>query len=278
MRYRTLGRTGWSVGEVGCGTYRSFDIPDGGDGVLALMRANVRCGVNFFDSAPMYGHTEANIAYACARLRPVDIGDTLPPIRIAKKVEQIERSAALQQFETSRRVLGRIDLVQVHNMVGWRVVLPLLAELKADGRVFAVGVTQRDEAAFEEVEAAMHTGLVDTIQVPFNLKQRAAERRLLPLARELAIGVLVMTPICPLFARDALLARLHGLDFRTLTAFNVVDGGGACLKYVISKHPGVVVLPATSRPERVASNVAVSDAPPFPPEIIRDLERRVESS
>lgn len=156
-------------------------------------------------------------------------------------------------------------------------MLPLLAELKAEGRIEAVGVTQRDPGAFDEVETAMRSGLVDTVQVPCNVLQRQAERRLLPLASDLGIGVLVMTPICPLFDRRALLARLTDVDLAPLKPFNVVDVGSACLKYVISKHPGVVLLPATGRVERVVSNAAVSDAPPFPPEVIAELERRFES-
>jgi len=278
MRYQALGRLGWRVGEIGCGTYRTFDIPNGFDAVLGLMRTGLGCGVNFFDSAPMYGHTEANIGHALSRLAGADGPLGSPPIRIGKKVEQEDREAALRQFEASLPILGRIDLLQIHNMVGWRVVLPLLAELKAEGRIAAVGVTQRDHTGFEEVEVAMRTGLVDTIQVPYNLMQREAEARLLPLARDLGVGVLVMTPICPLFERDALLKRLQGVKLEALTIFNVGDFGGVCLKYVISKHPGVMVLPATGRVERVISNAAVSDAPAFPPELIRELETSVESA
>jgi aryl-alcohol dehydrogenase-like predicted oxidoreductase len=279
MRYRILGRTGWRVGEIGCGTHRSFDLPGavGQEQVLTLMKASLGVGINLFDSAPMYGDTERNIGAALATLAAEDPRPGTPAIRIAKKVEQRDRRAARQQFEASRPVLRQIDLLQIHNMVGWRVVLPLLAELKAEGLIGATGVTQRDSAGFDEVETAMRTGLIDVIQIPYNLLQRDAEHRLLPLAHDLGLGVLAMTPISPLGGRDALLARLEGLDLEPLRPFGVADYGTVCLKYLVSKSPGVVLLPATGRPARVTSNAAVSDSPPFPSEVLRALEQRVSA-
>ncbi len=218
MEYRTLGRTGWRVAEISCGTYRTFDAPGeaGKARVLELMRANVALGINLFDSAPMYGHSEANIGHAAPSLETTPGAGAArrpgaePPFSaatpvstlIATKVLQHDLAGARRQIENSFRVIGgRIDLLQIHNMAGWREVLPYLVELKAEGRIGATGITHYNPGAFGEIEAASKTGQADVIQIPYNMMEREVERRLLPLAREKGLGVLVMTPIRPMSRR-----------------------------------------------------------------------------
>ena len=104
--------------------------------------------------------------------------------------------------------------------------------------------------------------------------ERKVERRLLPLAREMNLGVLVMTPICPLFRRGTLLQRLKGFDLTPYRSFGINDPGSLCLMWLLSKDPALVLLPATSRLERVASNATVSGPPALPPELMRALEQR----
>lgn len=273
MEYRTLGRTGWRVSAVACGTYSTFDGagPRHQARVRDLMRTNLDQGVNLFDSAPMYGASEANIGAALTSLGP-----PAAEAFIATKVLQNDRAGAERQIAHSFKVIGgRIDLLQIHNMAGWRTVLPLLGELKAAGRIRATGVTDYRATAFGEIEAAMETGMADVVQLPYNLMEREAERRLLPLARERNIGVLVMTPICPLFRRGGLLQRLRGVDLAPYAEFGVRDAGGLCLKWLLSKVPEAILLPATSRAERVTGNAAVADTPPLPPDEIKRLERVV---
>ena len=257
IKLRVLGRTGCQVSEIACGTYKTFDLAGaaGQAKVAALMQANLAQGVNLFDSAPMYGLSEENIGHAVAsgRLKADALeADAGPPL-IATKVLQHDAAGARRQIAQSFEALGieanrgRIDLLQIHNMAGWRSVLPLLAELKAQGRIGATGVTHYDPGAFGEIEQAMRTGQADVIQIPWNLMERRVEQRLIPLARDLNLGVLVMTPICPLFSRSGLLAKLKGVDLSPWKALGVTDAGSLCLKYLLSKHPGAVLLPATSR-------------------------------
>ena len=272
MIERTLGRTGWSVGELGCGTYRSFD-QGGSSGLKAvakLVEANRGAGVNLFDTAPMYGRAEETLGHALHSAPPWPAG----PL-IASKVLQQGLAGARKQIEQSFRLLDRIDLLQIHNMAGWRAVLPYLVELKAAGRIAATGVTHYQPSAFGEIEAACKTGDVDVIQIPYNVMERQAERRLLPLAAEMNLGVLVMTPIEPIFARRELLSRLGAADLEPYREYGVTDGGSLCLKYLLSKNPDVVLIPATSRPARVASNAAVSGPPPIPPDLLARLEKQV---
>ena len=273
MQYRTLGRTGWQIAEISCGTYKTFDVPGpaGAGKVLELMRANLALGINLFDSAPMYGHSEANIGHGVGPLAAE--GRDASSYLIATKVLQHDLAGARRQIENSFEVIGgRIDLLQIHNMAGWREVLPYLAELKAQGRIRATGITHYDRSAFGVMEEALKTGLADMIQIPCNLVERQVEQRLLPLAREMNAGVLVMTPIRPMFRRTEILDRLGQLDLSEYEEFGVSDVGSLCLKYLLSKHPDMILIPATSRTSRVASNAAVSGAPPLPPEAITRLE------
>ena len=98
------------------------------------------------------------------------------------------------------------------------------------------------------------------------------EQRLIPLAKDLNLGVLVMTPICPLFSRAGQLAALQKVDLSPWKALGVTDAGSLCLKYLLTKHPTAVLLPATSRLERITSNAAVSGTPPLPLEDVKKLE------
>ena len=274
MKHRVLGRTGWNISEISCGTFRSFDIsaPEGPRRVAALMRANLDAGVNLFDSAPMYGHSEANIGAAL----PLLGGLEAPRGYIATKVLQSTRAAAQRQVADSfARIGGRMDLLQIHNMAGWREVLPWLGELREAGRIGAVGVTHYDPSAFGEMEQALRTGIPDVIQVPWNLREREVERRLIPLADELNLGVLVMTPMQPIFNRASLLRALAGLDLTPFRPHGIQDAGGLCLKWLLDRHPRAVPLPATSHAERVASNAAVSGTPPVPPELWARVEKHL---
>ena len=273
MKYRTLGRTGWQISEIACGTYQTFDVrgPVGRAQVLNLMRANLAEGVNLFDSAPMYGHSEANIGAALDEL-----DSAIPPSgrRIATKVLQRERAGARQQIDRSFSVIGgAIDLLQIHNMAGWQRVLPLLVELKEQGRIGAIGVTHYDPAGFGEMEQAMKTGQVDVIQIPYNLLERQVERRILPLARDLNLGILVMTPLRPLIRRADVTKLLEQVELTPCRAYGVSDSGALCLKWLLSIAPELILLPATSRTERVHSNAAITESPPLPPELLRQIDR-----
>jgi len=272
MQNRVLGRTGRQVSEISCGTYKTFDVAgsSGQAKVVKLMQANLELDINLFDSAPMYGQSESNIGQALGsgKLKEMD------KAWVATKLLQPDVAGAKQQIAHSFSVIGgRIDLLQIHNMAGWREILPYLAELKTQGKIRATGVTHYDPGAFGEIEAAMRTGLADVIQIPWNLMERTVEKRLIPLARDLNLGVLVMTPICPLFSRTGLLAKLQQVDLAPWRSLGVTDAGSLCLKYLLSKHVTAVLLPATSRLERVQSNAAVSGTPPLPADDLRKLEK-----
>lgn len=119
----------------------------------------------------------------------------------------------------------------------------------------------------------MRTGVFDTIQIPYNLGDREAAQEILPLAAELNIGVLVMTPLCPICDRSRLLNVVQQHDVSFLEPYGIRTAGQALLAYVLANQHVATLLPATSRLERVAENAAVGDMPVLPPEVVERLER-----
>ena len=268
MQYRTLGRTGIPVSTVGMGTWQSFDVR--GDRavqhVSQLVTEALGCGVNLFDTAPMYGAAEEVLGTVLDGRRE--------DVLIATKVLQSDAASARRQIEQSFRKLQTdvIDLMQIHNMAGWQKVTPVLEEYKARGKFRWIGITDYRTSMFPEMMRAMRTGVFDTIQIPYNVGDREAEREILPLAAELNIGVLVMTPLCPIFDRSRLLTVVRRHDVSFLEPYGIRTAGQALLAYVAANQHVSSLLPATSRLERVAENTAVGDLPLLPPDIARRVE------
>jgi aryl-alcohol dehydrogenase-like predicted oxidoreductase len=90
---------------------------------------------------------------------------------------------------------GRVDVMQIHNLVAWPSHLPMLEAARDRGLVGLIGGTRYSAAAFGELAEVMTTGRIDAIQVPYNPVQREVERTILPLAGELGLGVLLMRPL-----------------------------------------------------------------------------------
>jgi aryl-alcohol dehydrogenase-like predicted oxidoreductase len=148
----------------------------------------------------------------------------------------------------------------VHNLVAWPKRLDLLERLRDEGRVVAIGATHWSPSAFEELATVMRTGRLDAIQVPYHPREREVERKILPLAAELGLGVVVMTP----FAEGALTRRPpDARELEPLRGFGVTTWAQALLKWILSDPRCTVAIPATSRLGRTRENAAAGDAPWF---------------
>ena len=245
---------------VGLGTWNTFD----GDAAVAarVVDSSLDAGVQLFDTSPMYGRAEQTLARALARRRAV--------ASVATKIWTSSADMAKRQLAAQREWFGRLDIEQVHNLVAWREHLPWLERERAAGTVGGLGVTHYAESAFDELETALRTRRFDTVQLPLNPWERAAERRLLPLAAELDVAVIVMRPL----GGGALLRpppERSALD--RLRPFGVETWAGALLKWALSDSRVDVVIPATRDPARAASNAAAGSPPWFG----RDERAYVES-
>jgi diketogulonate reductase-like aldo/keto reductase len=151
---------------------------------------------------------------------------------------------------------GRVDLYQVHNLVGTRSALDLLES--CGDAVGVIGATHYSAGAFGELAQVMRSGRIGAIQIPYNPHQREVEREILPLAEELGLGVVVMRP----FGEGSLMRRPPSeSDLAPLAEFGVRTWAQALLKWVLSDPRCTVAIPASSRPERVAENAAAGEPP-----------------
>lgn len=247
---------------VGLGTWSTF----GGDRGLArdVVGAALDADVRVFDSSPMYGGAEASLGEALRERRE---SATVATKIWAQSVEEGRR-----QYEAQRRFFGRLELEQVHNLVAWEEHLPWLEAERAEGRIDRLGVTHYASSSFQELERALATGRFDAVQVPLNPLEREAEGRILPLAEERGIAVVVMEP----FGGSAapLLRHAPTQDaLEPLRAYGIETWPQALLAWVLADPRVDVVIPATSRPERVAENARAGKLPRLEPEARELIER-----
>jgi diketogulonate reductase-like aldo/keto reductase len=240
---------------VGLGTYRTFegDVARARDVVGAALTAGVRS----FDSSPMYGSAEESLGAALQGQRDGAI--------IATKIWTPSAEEGRHQYERQRGFFGRVEIEQVHNLVAWEEHLPWLEAERDAGNIDRIGVTHWSAGSFAELEQALGSGCFDTVQVPLNPDEREAERRLLPLAEELGIAVIVMRPLggtgAPLLRRAP-----SDDDLAPLAEFGVETWAQALLKWILSDPRVDLVIPATSRPERATENAAAGSPPWFGPD------------
>ena len=281
MEYRTLGRTGLKVSEIGLGTSQTFRIPASEDEDLCRRIVNEALdrGINFFDTAPSYGESEKTLGRVLAPRRAEAI--------IATKVGAPDAKTARESIERSFERLGvdTIDLMQIHSLKAWREVTPVIEEYRSKGRVRFIGLTTRDPSKHPQMMEAMRTGAYDTVQIMYSLAERTCTEELLPLATEMNIGVIILRALLGLLAPDILTTEagpesLHAANergaFDFIKPLGAATPGQALLKYVLA-HPAVsTIIPATSKVERIAENVAASGGEALPPEALRKLEALVD--
>jgi aryl-alcohol dehydrogenase-like predicted oxidoreductase len=166
-----------------------------------------------------YGRAEDVLAQALAGRRDEAI--------IATKIWTESASDGREQATHALSLFGRVEIYQVHNLVNWPAQLRLLERLKGEGKAIAVGATHYLPAAFDELADVMRTGRLDMIQLPYNPRLRDAERRVLPLAAELGLGVLIHSPL-----RFGVLSKR--LEKRELGEFGVRTVAQAVLKWIAS--------------------------------------------
>jgi aryl-alcohol dehydrogenase-like predicted oxidoreductase len=255
------------VPVIGMGTAsNTFDTPQLDDLRQEITTTALDMGATFMDSSPMYGNAERMLGQALAGRRDEAI--------IATKVWTADDDEAEQQIAASLAFFGgRVEVFQVHNLVEWPTRLDQLERRRAEGTVMLIGATEWQQTSFGELEKVMRTGRLDTIQIPYNPIQREVEARILPLAADLGLGVILMRP----FAAGGLAQRSPSpAELAPFAAFGAASWAQVLLKYGLSHPATTVSIPATSKPERMAENAAAGDGPPFGDDERRLVERLVE--
>jgi len=266
MNTRSIPSSREPLPVIGCGTYVGFDHAPGSPEYALLpgvLDALFAAGGRVLDTSPMYGRAEATT------------GELLEghPQRdqafLATKVWTRGREAGIQQMTESMRLLRteRIDLMQIHNLVDWRTHLATLRSWKEQGRVRYIGVTHYTASAYGDVEDVLRAEKLDFLQINYALDDQDAGRRLLPLAADRGVAVIVNRP----FGGGALLRRLRD---RPLPAWageiGCASWAQVLLKFVLS-HPAVhCAIPGTRRGEHMAENAAAGTGIAPPPAFWRD--------
>jgi diketogulonate reductase-like aldo/keto reductase len=251
---RRIPSTGEALPVVGLGSWITFNVGDdrvARDNCAAVMRAFFEAGGRLIDSSPMYGSSQAVIGYGLSRLRSASM------VFSADKVWTASDRAGPRQLDESRRRWGvsRFDLVQVHNLVNWEHHLPALLAMKAAGQIRYVGVTTSEGRRHAQVEQLLRSQPLDFVQVTYNVLDREVEARILPIARERGIAVIINRP----FREGAL---IRAVERHALPAWardiECANWAQFLLKFIVS-HPAVTcAIPATSNVAHVRENMGAA--------------------
>jgi len=249
---RAVPSTGTAIPAVGLGTWQTFDVgtSDAERAPLAaVLKGFVEAGGAVVDTSPMYGRSEATVGALSAEL---EVGDRLFH---ATKVWTKGKQAGIEQMERSfdRMRVERMDLMQVHNLVDVERHLSTLADWKTAGRVRYVGVTHYTVEAYPALEKALLAHELDFVQLNHSVATREAERRLLPLAADRGVAVLVNRP----YEGGDLFRGVRGTPVPEWAhEFGAKTWGQCFLKWILADPRVTCVIPATSNPEHLSDNMA----------------------
>ncbi len=262
MHTRAIPSCGAALPVIGCGTWIGFDV--GARPADLPQRASVLAelfgaGGRVIDSSPMYGSAQQVVGEL------LQAGGSRPRAFLATKVWTSGKRAGIAQMERSTALLrtSHIDLLQVHNLVDWRVHLETLRAWKAEGRISFIGVTHYTESAHAELEQVLRSVPLDFVQFNYSIAARNAEKRLLPLAAELGVAVLVNLP----FGGGSELRALRGQPLPAWAAeIGCASWNQVLLKFVLAQPAVTCVIPGTSNPAHMKDNAAAGSGQLPPPE------------
>jgi diketogulonate reductase-like aldo/keto reductase len=251
---RPIPSSGEALPVIGLGSWITFNVGDdvaARDGCTGVMRAFFGAGGRMIDSSPMYGSSQKVIGYGLGKLNQPS------GLFSADKVWISPGSRGPGQIAASRRYWGvpRFDLLQVHNLLSWEEHLRTLFAMKAAGEVRYVGITTSEGRRHRDVERIMRMQPLDFVQVTYNILDREVEDRILPLARERGIGVIVNRP----FREGELTRRMARHPLPAWAAeIDCANWAQVLLKFIVS-HPAVTcAIPATTRVDHVRENMGAA--------------------
>ena len=235
---------------VGLGTYESFDVDDGPELAQAkeTLRLFATSGGSLVDSSPMYGRSESVVGALASELGLV------AKLFLATKVWTTGREAGIRQMEASfkRMRTQRMDLMQIHNLVDADTHANTLLTWKQAGRIRYWGVTHYHRGAYAELERFIKAKRPDFLQINYSLAEPESGERLLPLARELGIAVIVNRP----FAQGDLFSRVKGKALPDwATDFDCESWAQFFLKWILADPAVSCVIPATRKPRNLVDNM-----------------------
>lgn len=230
---------------IGLGTWQTFDVGSSESARKPLrdvLAEFVTLGGRIVDSSPMYGRAEEVLG----DLRRKELF-------IATKVWTPGRAAGIAQMQDSEgKLRGKVDLMQVHNLVDVDTHLATLRDWKKAGRIRYIGITHYTSSAYDDLERVLAKGGIDFVQLNYSLAEREAERRILPFAADRGVAVLVNRPL----GGGSLFRNVRSKPLPPFAAdLGCQSWSELFLKFVVS-HPAVTAaIPATSKVEHLRENM-----------------------
>lgn len=247
---RKIYSSGESVPAVGLGTARTFDTNPLGDldELRQVLEIFYKSGGRVIDTSPMYGHSEEIIGILTEKLGITD------KLFTATKVWTTGKENGIEQMNRSMELLKTrpIDLMQVHNLTDTDTHLKTMNEWKKEGKIRYTGVTHYRTDAYPALELVLNNHKIDFIQFNYSIVTREAEEKLLPLAKDKEVAVVINEP----FEKGRLFSKVRGKELpEWAKEFDCNSWAQYFLKYIIS-HPAVTcVIPATSDPKHMKDNI-----------------------
>ena len=251
MLTRAIPSSGEKLPVIGLGTWSVFDVdltPASEKQLGDVLSLFVKLGGRVIDSSPMYGRAEQVIGTLAAKLGLHE------KLFLATKVWIRGKQAGIESMERSmsRLQTKRIDLMQVHNLVDVGTQLATMRDWKAQGRFRYIGITHYNASAFGEVEKVLQSEKVDFLQINYSIMEREAEERILPLAQDRQVAVIINRP----FGGGDLFRRVRSKPLLDWAAdFDCRSWAQFFLKWVVA-HPAVTcAIPATNNPQHMEDDL-----------------------
>ncbi len=251
MLTRAIPSSGEKLPVIGLGTWQTFDVDPASAAAKpleAVLPAFVKLGARVVDSSPMYGRSEQVIGDLVAKL---GIRDS---VFLATKVWTRGKQAGINSMERSfaRLQTKRIDLMQVHNLVDVATQLATIRDWKAQGRIRYTGITHYESGAFGDVEKLLRSEKLDFVQINYSIMEREAAERILPLAQERGVAVIINRP----FGGGDLFSRVRGKPLPDWASdFDCRSWAQFLLKWIMADSAVTCAIPATNNPKHLEDNL-----------------------
>ena len=256
MLTRRIPASGEALPVIGLGTYGVFDV-EGTPAEIAdrrnILDALSGAGGSVIDTSPMYNRSERIVGDVIAA------GDDRPDYFLATKVWTTGRNAGIEQMRRSAELMQTdvIDLMQVHNLRDTETHMASIRELQQDGFIRYTGLTHYRASALDELEAEMLAFRPDFIQINYSLAEREAQNRILPIAQDEGIAVIINRP----YQSGDLFRAVRGQDLPGWASDFAASWGQFFLKFIVS-HPAVTcAIPATSKAHHMRDNLEAGFGP-----------------
>ena len=251
LRTRIIPSSGEKLPLVGVGTWQTFDVgPSEGSRaeLKKVVKALVAQGATVIDSSPMYGRSEGVV------------GDLIEGLGVEKKIfgatkvwtQGLQQGIAQMNRSMNLMAQSPMDLMQVHNLMDWKTHLKTLFEWKEQGRIRYVGITHYQSSAYHRMEEIMKLHPIDFIQVNYSMGSTTSGDRLIPLAADLGIGVIINRPyqggsLFNQVRNKSLPSWIKDVDCSSWASF--------FLKFIVSNPAVTCAIPGTSQEIHLIENL-----------------------